>query len=397
MTSSFMETLRHWAEIVGLVFFATYAVLLAGSAMLFFPKLAKASWNLLTKSIPIMFGFLWLIFVGGGLLWLKEQPWIDENSGGADWVRSAGFFLAGAGIAPLGLWLAHRRTSYLWEQTKNESLRRVTDAFTKAVELLGHEDITVRQGGIYALGRLARETKSEHPKIMDIVSAYIRHGSRNFAKKLVAKECDVSWDRKEGIAALGDELLENKDALKSAFAKPFTVMPIDLEAAIAVIKQRITAYDGWRQESRRDSIFLHLKDIARKDRKKWGLFDLSNSYLLNADLSGTSLVGINFSDSYVQGCVFSKSDLRSAYLVNSQFPKSEFNGADLSHAELRGSDFSGADFDGAIMEGANLRGANLRESNSLTSKQVKSADGDGDTILPENIKRPPEWSGRKWD
>ena len=265
------------------------------------------------------------------------------------WLRDIGFFLAGAGIAPLGLWLANRRT-------ENDAARRITDAFTKAVELLGHENVAVRLGGIYALGRLARETKSEHPKIMDIVAAYIRQGSKDYAKMLVAKAAGVEWDKKEGAKMLDDDLLAAPGDLENVVAK-IENMPIDLEAAIAVIRERDVASD-----------------------KKLGadgfLFDLSNSYMKNVDFSNTSLRRVNLSDCQIHGGIFTKTDLSGAIMVKSNFA---------------GSDFAKACFRDAQMKGVILDDADLAQAKGLTQAQIDSTTSGGGTMLPPSIKEPDDW------
>ena len=344
--TSLVEEIIEWAKIVGLVIVGVYAVLLIGAGLFFIlPKLAKTSWNLITKSAPIVFGFFWLICVGGGMIWLKEQPWISENKDGADWVRSAGFFLLGAGIAPLGLWLAHRRTSYLWEQTKNESLRRVTDAFTKSVELLGHRDITVRQGGIYALGRLARENIGERSKILDILAAYIRQRSKDRYYKCV----------REMVNALSES--DKMDDATAHLSKE--AMPIDLDAAIAVIRDLTPLRD---EEPRR--------------------LDLSNAFLYNADFNCVVLDGANLSDSQFLGCVFAGANLKGANLVNSNFANSDLHDARLDGAILRGAKFDDADLSGANLSGAEVAGIDFSEANNFTESQLSGTNGDGRTKPP---------------
>ena len=234
------------------------------------------------RDAPFMVAVLWLVLSVIALLYMHH---LGANP---DWIRAAGFFLAGAGIAPLALWLAYKRTSSLSDQIDNESARRVTDAFTKAVELLGNTDPAVRQGGIAALGRLAKENESEHPKIIDIVAAYIRHRS----------------------------------PAKSDASRPER-LDIDIDAAVAVIRDRNREFD---------------KTLKEGDY----LFDLSGCYLVNADLSLANLVRVNLTDCVFQGCLFRKSDLSEADMNGSEFPESEFQGTKLDGADIGDADFSKA-------------------------------------------------------
>jgi hypothetical protein len=60
------------------------------------------------------------------------------------------------------------------KQTEADRKRRITDNFTKAVELLGEPELEVRIGAIYALERIARESKRDHWPIMETLTAYVR-------------------------------------------------------------------------------------------------------------------------------------------------------------------------------------------------------------------------------
>ena len=293
----------------------------------------RKAWGWGKKWKHVLIAAVWLLSTVLLTWWVIDRlP--EDGKGKAEWLRGIGFFLAGVGIAPLGLWLAHHRTMSLSGQTENESARRITDAFTQAVELLGHKSTAVRQGGIYALGRIAHEHNgAEHPKIMDIVAAYIRDRSKKYIDK----------ERKEGEAReAAIERIAEKDP-----------MPIDLEAAVSVIRERFVKFD-------------------REPKTKRGyIFDLSNSFLFNADFSRTSLKGVNLSDCRLHGCVFVGTSLVGSNLAKSNFKK--------------------ADVEEATFNAANIGRVDLREAQNLTQQQVDSAIGDEDTKLPEDIKRPEKW------
>ena len=64
---------------------------------------------------------------------------------------------------------------------RNFSLARqgqVTDRYTKAIEQLGSDKgLDVRIGGIYALERIARDSRRDYPTIMEVLAAFIRDHS----------------------------------------------------------------------------------------------------------------------------------------------------------------------------------------------------------------------------
>lgn len=294
----------------------------------------------LINLIGLLVGALWLGFCALLLLGYisgESASWLrGAKLGDVEWLRAAGFFIAGIGVAPLGLWLAHRRTASLSSQTENDAARRITDAFTQAVELLGNDSTAVRQGGIYALGRLANKDRHEHPKIIDIVAAYIREKSPKAPEPT------------------GDGTGHEDAQISSA---------IDVEAAIAVIRDRRIGFD-------------------KKKRGK-NRFDLSNCKLLNADLVEANLADVNLSDCFFRGCLFQGANLRGANMVWSKFPDSEFAGSVETNSKIKDADFTKADLRGADLSGV--------KENALTQAQLDSANGDETTKIPSYLERPEHW------
>ena len=235
--------------------------------------------------------------------------------------------MGGVGVAPLGLLLAHRRTVSLSAQTENEIARRVTDSLTKAVELLGHKEIAVRQGGIHALGRIAAENREEHPKIMNIIAAYIRHRSRAYMRdEYEMKKTRMLWD----------EFVKNYTARHPS--------PIDLEAAVAVIRSRNTAFDIPPTEG---APFL----------------DLSGAFLFRINLAGASLERADFRGSVLRDCMFRSAKLNHAVMHGADFAGSYFYEADMSEVQADSAVFSLTEMEEAKICGADLSGANFQNAN----------------------------------
>src|SRR6266545_5757104 len=76
-----------------------------------------------------------------------------------------------AGLAALGSLSITARTYRLTEQG------HITDRYTKAIEQLGSAKLDVRLGGVYALERIAVDSKRDHPTIVEVLSAFIREHS----------------------------------------------------------------------------------------------------------------------------------------------------------------------------------------------------------------------------
>jgi hypothetical protein len=113
----------------------------------------------------------------------------------------------------------------------------------------------------------------------------------------------------------------------------------------------------------RQQVGLLLAQVSEVVRGEFrpGVPDHCGADLIGADLRGVDLRGAS---------------LRGAYLI----------GADLRKADLRRADLIGAD-----LRSADLRGANLDGCLFLTQPQLDAAKGDGATIVPASLCRPPQW------
>ncbi|MEV7095046.1 pentapeptide repeat-containing protein [Amycolatopsis sp. NPDC051045] len=146
-----------------------------------------------------------LVLVAAGLGW----PLLAVYGLGLEAIRTVGTIVLGAGGA-VGLLLAARR-----QQTAEQDLvekrrdlahkehvqrhteavaadnlahqqriaatteadaaeRRITELYAKSVEQLGSDKAPVRLGGLYALERLAQNTRSQRPTVVNVLCAYLR-------------------------------------------------------------------------------------------------------------------------------------------------------------------------------------------------------------------------------
>jgi hypothetical protein len=56
--------------------------------------------------------------------------------------------------------------------------KQITERFTKAIELISSKEVTTRIGGIYALERIANNSKDDHWTIMEVLTAFEGHVSK---------------------------------------------------------------------------------------------------------------------------------------------------------------------------------------------------------------------------
>ena len=69
------------------------------------------------------------------------------------------------------------QTEAIFRQVAVAEQGHVTDRFTKAIEQLGSDNLAVRLGGIYALERIAKDSKRDHWTIMEVLTAYVRQNA----------------------------------------------------------------------------------------------------------------------------------------------------------------------------------------------------------------------------
>lgn len=299
-------------------------------------------------------------------------------------------------------------------QTLNLSREgQITDRFTKAIEQLGAQDekgkskIVVRLGGVYALERIARESRNDHSVIVEVLTTYIRHYS-----PLGKQDGQQEPDKPESGQLTG---VDTQDAAQHPSA--------DIEAILSVLGRRRTEYDATP---------LNLSSTELRGA------NLSGAYLDGAHLEGTDLSGANLEGAHLDGAQLEKADLDGANLIGAHLRGARLNGAslnkaDLNSARLEEAQIVGAHLSGAVLFGAHLNGANLYMAHMsganlsiadlgkaefgradlskaifnithvdgadffgadlsgaqfLTQAQINSALGDPLTLLPPNLKKP---------
>jgi hypothetical protein len=217
---------------------------------------------------------------------------------------------------------------------------KITDRFSKAVEMLGNAQPDVRVGAIYALERIARDSRKDHWTVMEILTAYL-------------KDRFPINERTEREPSKSEPFSERADK--------------DLQAAISAIARR-----RWlnTEPDRIDLAGLNLSLIMASHGKfkdvSFNGSNLNKAALVFADLRYAALLHV---------------DLRNANLLEARL-----NGAYMAEADLRGAHFQGADFENTILSNANLCGVNLSDVKNLRVQQILGAKIDDDTRLPPDIK-----------
>ena len=214
---------------------------------------------------------------------------------------------------------------------------QITDRFTKAISQLGEagpEKLAMRLGGIYALERIARDSKKDHWSIMEVLTAYVRE--------------TAPWPPKEAQPSKGNQFPreEPPTTQEQPPAKPAT----DIQAILTVLGRRTHTYGNG------ETLRLHL---VRTD-------------LRGASLWEAKLQGARFWGAQLQGADLTGVQLQGADLTGAQLQAVSLLGAQLRGAKLRGARLEWAEFWGAQLQEADLTGAHLNGAKNLTVEQLST-------------------------
>ena len=266
---------------------------------------------------------------------------------------------------------------FAWRNSQLTEDKNVTDRFSKAVEMLSSEKLEMRLGGIYSLERIAKDSKEDHPVIMEVLTAFIRERSA------IRPTANTSFVH----SYLSNE--NPQEILKS--------VQQDIQSSLTVIGRRT------KQENERTLNLVHTNlsgadlsgaDLSGADLRDAvlsgaGLFyaDLSgadlrdavlSAYLTGANLSGANLIHANLRSAYLNTANLSDADLTGANLSDTILVKAHLSGADLrsanittanlAKAKLSGSNLEYAMLAEAVLNGASLEEAKLKEANLINIK-----------------------------
>ena len=243
-----------------------------------FPR-PKPRWAWITLSMLIPAAVLGVTLAG--VFSETFRDWLLSDESGSTTIRNLGLVLAGLIALPLAIWrglVAQRQADAAQQSLRNER-------YQKGAEMLGHERLSVRLGGIYALKRLAEEYPEEyHVQIMRLFSAFALHPT--------ADEAHVEDVR---IKFVIPRLRE------------------DVQAVIQAIGRR-----------NRKNINLEREDGFD--------LDLTNTYLMLGDLREANLAH----------AILTRADLRRATLTGADLSGATLNKTKLSDAILSDTILSGA-------------------------------------------------------
>jgi Pentapeptide repeats (8 copies) len=208
-----------------------------------------------------------------------------------------------------------------WRQVHVSREGQITERFTRAVDQLGNQNVDVRIGGIYALERIAKNSRDDRSAIQYLLGAFVRH--------------NASWP----VSAANGPQHPTAEVDKNRAW--MTVRAPDIQAAAGILG---------RLPDSPDASALYLSRT-----------DLRGIQLGGAELTGTKMRHANFARAQLRGtrldgCDLEDTDLRMANLEHAHLSEAILRRAYLQEADLREADLSRADLHGADLTGTILTG-----------------------------------------
>lgn len=101
---------------------------------------------------------------------------------------------------------------------------------------------------------------------------------------------------------------------------------------------------------------------------------------------------LNLMRTYLPGAIFNSAELEEALFVGSNLEEASFSKANLKNAnflfaDLKNAYLQNANLDGTVLNEADLQDADLRGAIGLTKEQIKSANINENTKLPDYLRK----------
>jgi hypothetical protein len=281
-----------------------------------------------TAAVCVVFGPAWLAGDGSGLTAAERLK--AQNDVRSTLLQGFGGFLALGGVG-LGAVMTLR-------QVRANREGHSIDLFTKAIDMLSSDQVSVRHGGVYALEQLAELDDRYHGHAHALLTAFIRQ--------------HAPWPPDT----------ETDPAVRPVHGG----IADDIGAALAALSRQAMVLDGaWSELERVDLRHAELDNLT-----------IPRACFAHSNLEGARLV-----DAMFAGATLSDTILR-----NTNLTRTDLRGADLADADL-----TGAHLDGTILLGANLTNARLHDAN------LHGVIADHTTTWPHGFTPPgpnPEYGGR---
>jgi len=133
----------------------------------------------------------------------------------------------------IGLYFGWRRIAAAEKAVEVSQQGQITERFTRAIDQLGATDengkkrLELRLGGIYALERIAKDSKDDHWQVMEVLTAYIRENAPSHPT------ANKKEEKRE---------VEEEETIKSPQSTETPKPSADIQAILTVIGRRRLTY-----------------------------------------------------------------------------------------------------------------------------------------------------------
>lgn len=269
-------------------------------------------------AVCVVFGPAWLVGPQSGLTAAGRLS--AENAARSTLLQGLVGLLALGGVAVGAV--------VTFDQVKASREQRSIDLFTKAIDLLSSDQVSVRQGGVYALEQLSGLDK------------HYRGHAHALLTSFVCQQAPWPPSSKPGSEVRADR------------ARSHDGLADDVAAAMAALgRQKMIVGDA-------------CSELERVD-------------LRGAELNKLNLPRVCFRHANLDGA-----NLAKANLANADMQETTLRNTDLSGANLREADLTRALLDGAVLRGADLSKAKVQAA------QRAGVIEDGNTKWPDGFGSP---------
>lgn len=231
---------------------------------------------------------------------------------------------------------------------------QVTERFTRAIEQLGHDNLDVRLGGIYALERIAADSPRDRSTIAEVLTAYIRRHApwpptepgqppENLAVEDIIPLYRWAPDVQAALTVLGRRERGDEPGL------PLDLSNTDLRGARLSKAYLPSAILARARLQRANLAFANLESA-----------DLTGAHLHKASLFKTSLVHAGLAGVQLQKTVLVQTDLRRAVLLGTELQEATLRFVDLRLAILEGTQLQGAKLENALLPDVGMHEVQLQ-------------------------------------
>ena len=302
--------------------------------------------------------------------WITLKYWTSGDKGTrSEVVRNLGLLFVGAAGLFFAIWrgfIANSNARTARQQAAIAEQGQITERFSAAVALLGNKgDATVRVGGIYALGRIARESiELDHVAVMQTLVNFICHSPYAAMGEELLRRYKVGMEKYEVAVEVAIANHGNAEGVDLPTTPTVQECP-DIVAALEVIRDRSGEQRAW--EERRDYkpslsgarlMALNLRGVDftghELSRAKFDWSNLEDAKFVNADCYYSSYMNSNLSRVFFSFADLREADLRGARIFNGRFIGAKIIAADFTEANLSLANFLNADLLGASLCDATL-------------------------------------------